>query len=212
MRRSLTYARRRWRRSPFSERGFRRTLSGTVRPLFLVTLLAACLFVVVPSGEQSLADVARNTEAARNASAGRPRAKVYTNKDLSAVDHVPPAPTAPKSSRTASEAARPASSDGQRLPDVKSEAYWRDRMRPLRERLDNARAMADGTKRRAETLMRSADRCFMIGVVCADYTESLRLTEEHKTLVAEVARAQQDVAALEEEARRAGVPPGWLRE
>jgi len=172
-------------------------------------MLAACLCVVVPSAEQSLADVARNTESARNASAGRPRPKVYTNKDLSAVDHMPAAPTPPKSTPTASE---PAPSDSQGLPDVKSEAYWRARMRPLRERLESARALADETKRRAETLMRSADRCFMIGVVCADYTESLRLTEEHKTLVAEVERAQRDVAALEEEARRAGVPPGWVRE
>lgn len=181
----------------------------TVRPLFLVTMLAACLCVVVPSAEQSLADVARNAESARNASAGRPRAKVYTNKDLSAVDHMPPAPTPPKSSPSVSEAAP---SDSQGLPDVKSEAYWRDRMRPLRERLENVRALADDTKRRAETLMRSADRCFMIGVVCADYTESLRLTEEHKTLVAAVQHVERDVAALEEEARRAGVPTGWVRE
>ena len=181
-----------------------------MRPLFLVTLLAAGLWVVVPSAEQSLADVARNTEASRNASAGRPRAKIYTNKDLSAVDHVPPAPT--NSSPAAAKPAPPAPSDGPRPPDVKNEAYWRERMRPLRERLDDARALADDTKRRADALMRAADRCFMIGVVCADYTESLRLTEEHKTLLADVAHAEQDVAALEEEARRAGVPPGWVRE
>ena len=30
-------------------------------------------------------------------------------------------------------------------------------------------------------------------------------------LVADVARAERDVAALEEEARRSGVPAGWLR-
>ena len=173
-------------------------------------MLAACLCVVVPSAEQSLADVARNMEAARNASPGRPRAKVYTNKDLSTVDRVPPAPT--NSSPAARMPAPPAPSDGQGPPDAKGEAYWRDRMRPLRERLNRARALADETKRRAETLMRASDRCFMIGVVCADYTESLRLTEEHKILLADVAHAEQDVAALEEEARRAGVPPGWVRE
>ena len=60
--------------------------------------------------------------------------------------------------------------------------------------------------------MRAADRCFMIGVVCADYTESLRLTEEHKVLLADVAHAEQEIAALQEEARRAGVPPGWVRD
>ena len=94
----------------------------------------------------------------------------------------------------------------------KDEVYWRDRMRPLRERLDSTRALADQTRRRAETLMRDADKCFTVGIVCADYTESLRLTEEHKALSADVARAERDVAALEEEARLAGVPPGWLRE
>ena len=85
-------------------------------------------------------------------------------------------------------------------------------MRPLGERLGSARALADDTKRQAETLMRAADKCFAVGIVCADYTESLRLTEEHKALAADVARAERDVAALEEEARLAGVPPGWVRE
>ncbi len=182
-----------------------------MRPLFLATVLAGCL-CVVPSADQSLADVARNTEAARNASAARPRAKVYTNKDLPAGDRVPPPPSASNSSPTAAEPASPAPSAGQSLADVKSEGYWRNRARPLLERLENARGLADDTKRRAEALMRSADRCFMIGVVCADYTESLRLTEEHKALLAEVAYAERDVAGLQEEARRAGVPPGWVRD
>jgi hypothetical protein len=47
--------------------------------------------------------------------------------------------------------------------------------------------------------------------VCAEYTESLRLSELHKGLLADVARDERAVFALEEEARRAGVPPGWLR-
>ena len=183
-----------------------------MRSLFLVAMLGACLSVVVPAAEQSLADVSRKTEAARNASAGRPRAKVYTNKDLSAVDSVPPAPAAPTSTATATEPAPSTPAADKPPPDTKSETYWRDRMRPLRQRLDTARALADNTKRRAEALMREAARCFAIGVVCADYTESLRLTDEHKVLLADVASAERDVARLEEEARRAGVPPGWLRE
>ena len=174
-------------------------------------MLGASLSVLASSAEQSLAEVSRSTEAARNASPDRPRAKVYTNKDLTAADKLPPAPTPAKSSEPASATA-PSSPPASTLPPRdKDETYWRDRMRPLRERLDGARALADDTKRRADALMRSADRCFMIGVVCADYTESLRLTEEHKTLIADVASAERDVAALEDEARRAGVPPGWLR-
>ena len=158
------------------------------------------------SAGQSLAEVARETAAARTATARTP-AKVYTNKDLPAVAQVPPPPP---DKATASTPARPATP----LPAAKAkdEAYWRDRMQPLRERLGSARARADDTKERAEALMRAADKCFAVGIVCADYTESLRLTDEHKALAADVARAEQDVAALQEEARLAGVPAGWVRE
>jgi hypothetical protein len=41
--------------------------------------------------------------------------------------------------------------------------------------------------------------------------EDLPAVEQHKAMLAEVARDEQAADALEEEARRAGVPPGWLR-
>ena len=181
-----------------------------MRSLILAVTVGVGLAVLAPSAEQSLAEVSRNTEAARIATRGMPPAKVYTNKDLAAVTQLPAGPASTNSTVAATAPSMP--SAGNKSPGANDEAYWRDRMRPLRERLESARAQADDTKRRAETLMRLADRCFMIGVVCADYTESLRLTEEHKTLLADVERAERDVAALEEEARRAGVPPGWVRE
>lgn len=183
----------------------------TMRPLLLAVTLGIGLSVLAPSAEQSLADVSRKTEAARNATAGRPPAKVYTNQDLSAVAEVPPSPTSNKA--TVSTPAPPAALSADKSPrSTKDEAHWRDLARPLRERLGSARALADHTKQRAETLMRAADQCFAIGIVCTDYTESLRLTEEHNALAADVARAERDIAALEEEARLAGVPPGWVRE
>ena len=187
-----------------------------MRPLLPAVALGASLLVLASSAEQSLGDVSRATEAARNATAGRPAAKVYTNKDLPIVD-LPLLPatnaTAPAPANASAPAAAPSTPPAGTLPSlVKDEAYLADRMRPLRERLDAARALADDTKRRADALMRAADRCFQIGIVCADYSESLRLTEEHKALVADVARAERDVVALEEEARRAGVPPGWVRD
>jgi len=181
-----------------------------MRPLLFAVTIGVGLTVLAPSAEQSLAEVSRNTEAARNASPGAPRAKVYSNRDLVPGVQVPR--TASSTNSTAPASAPSAPSAVKESSGAKDEAYWRDRMRPLRERLDNARALADSTKRRAETLMRAADRCFAVGVVCNDYTESVRLTEQHKVLVADVERAGRDVAALEDEARRAGVPPGWLRE
>ena len=188
-----------------------------MRALLVAATLGASLAVAAAPADQSLADLARAAETARNASAGRPAQKVYTNQDLPAVNPPPPPSanaTAPALAPAPAPAAGPSASSmpaGTPPANLKTEAWWRERMRPLRERLDSARALADSTKRRAEELMRAADRCFMAGVVCEDYNESLRLTEKHKMLVADVWRAEGDVAALEEEARRAGVPPGWLR-
>jgi hypothetical protein len=183
--------------------------------MILAASLGAALSAAAPVDWQSLADMVRASEVARNATAGRPPVKVYTNKDLPPVDRspttaLPPANASAPVGTGAVPMAEPATPAGT-APAARDESYWRERMRPLRERVDRARARADETKRRADELMRASDRCFMIGIVCADYTESLRLSELHKGLLSDVARAEREVAALEEEARRAGVPPGWLR-
>jgi hypothetical protein len=189
---------------------------ATMRGLRLAVTLGACLATVPPAAGQSLADVARTAEAERGAAARRPPAKIYTNKDLPTPARPPattaaiPPPAAHAPATAVEPAAAPAASPAA-TATARDEAYWRERMRPLRERLDDARAQADETLRRADALLRAADRCFQIGIVCQDYTESVRLRDAHKTLLAEVARAGRDVAALEDEARRAGVPPGWLR-
>lgn len=183
-----------------------------MRSLILAVTIVVGLTVLAPSAEQSLAEVSRNTGAARIATRGTPPAKVYTNKDLVAVAQLPPALASTNSTAPAPTAPAPPTPSADQTSPGADEAYWRNRMRPLRERLDSARALADNTRHRAETLMRAADRCFAVGVVCDDYTESVRLTEQHKVLLADVERAERDVAALEEEGRRAGVAPGWLRE
>jgi type IV secretory pathway VirB10-like protein len=180
--------------------------------MLLAVSLGAALSVAAPVDRQSLADLSRAAEKSRNTTSAKPAVKVYTNKDLPAVEPPPPPPpgnaTAPAAAPAAPVTAPPVPAD---TPPVKDETYWRERMRPLRERLDSLRALADQTKRRAEELMRASDRCFAVGVVCEDYNESLRLTDQHKMILADVARAEREVFALEEEARRAGVPPGWLR-
>jgi hypothetical protein len=188
-----------------------------MRPGVVAIAATSLLALAAPAFAQGLADLARAAEAARKEGADKPAVKVYTNKDLPTVDGPAPGKEAAGAPAAAdpSSVAQPAPAGQPPSPESPSsergEAYWRERMRPLRERLDRDRALAEDTRRRADALMRSADRCFQIGIVCADYTESLRLSEQHKALLAEVARDEQAVFALAEEARRAGVPPGWLR-
>jgi hypothetical protein len=169
-----------------------------------------------PAFAQGLADLARAAAAARAEGTDKPAVKVYTNKDLPAVDGPALGQEGAGDRRSESPSAAPPAppaepSSAESPSSERGETYWRERMRPLRERLDRDRALAEDTRGRADALMQSADRCFQIGIVCADYTESLRLREQHKALLAEVARDERAVLALEEEARRAGVPPGWLR-
>jgi hypothetical protein len=181
-----------------------------MRAILVAASLGLGLTEPLMASAQGLAEVARAAEAARKEGTGKPAGKVYTNKDLPTVDR--PASTGAPTEAPAVSALEPTPSASADSPSPdRGEAYWRERMRPLRERLEHDRAAAQTTKQRAEVLMRSADRCFQIGIVCEDYTESLRLTDQHKTLVADVARGEEAVAALEDEARRAGVPPGWLR-
>lgn len=184
-----------------------------MRPIGFAVAFCACLTVVPHAIGQSLAEVARTAEAARGAAAKRPPAKVYTNKDLAPSPPPRPATAAPATPAPGAgeRPDAPAASSGATATQVRDEAYWRERIRPVRERLDSARAVADDNRQRADELLRAADRCFQIGIVCQDYTESVRLRDAQTALAAAVARAERDVAALEEEARRAGVPPGWLR-
>jgi len=183
-----------------------------------VVLLAAITLVALstPAVAQGLADLARAAEAARKTDTDKPAVKVYTNKDLPAVEGPAPGTAAgnpeaadPPSALPPAPVEEPSSTESP--ASERPETNWRERMRPLKERLDRNRALAQDARRRADALMRSADRCFQVGSVCAEYTESLRLSEMHHTLLADVKRDEQAVFALEEEARRAGVPPGWLR-
>jgi hypothetical protein len=186
-------------------------------PRFVAVAVFGLAVFSSPCFAQGLADLARAAEAALKKGTDKSAVKVYTNKDLPAVDGPAPATEAVGSPAAAEHApaAQPAPAVAPLPPEWPSsergETYWRERMRPLKERLDHDRALAEDTRRRAEALMRSADRCFRLGIVCADYAESLRLSEQHKALLADVALDERAIFALEGEARRAGVPPGWLR-
>lgn len=80
---------------------------------------------------------------------------------------------------------------------VRDEAWWKDRMRVLKARLDEAEHQAIA----ARAAMSSA---------------SLRLTQDearsnYNSQIAAAASARAAIDDLELEARRAGIPSGWLR-
>jgi len=170
---------------------------------------------------QSLADIARKEEERRKAV--KTPAKVYTVRDVwrvvggdpAAVLAPPPAvdvsPSAPAQPPDAPSTPPPAAAPPPAQSDVKDEAYWRRVVGEARSRLERS-ALVVGTLRsqyealayRFASLSDASQRALVV-------VEMEKLQTEIDRLQREVSQQTQDLAGLEEQARRAGVPPGWIR-
>jgi hypothetical protein len=190
-------------------------------------LAAAALFlsgasVFAPRARaQSLADVAKKEEERRKSVAAP--AKVYTNKDLNPVPaSSPPPPAAAKPGDGAAkdkdkETNTDAKGKGSKAPDagdktaVKDQAYWAGRYKNLQDALLRDQNYTDAMQTRINSL--NADF-----VNRDDPAQRAVIERDRQKALAELGRLKQSVldtkkaiVDLEEEARRAGVPPGWMR-
>ncbi|HXG55633.1 MAG TPA: hypothetical protein VNJ03_09675 [Vicinamibacterales bacterium] len=95
--------------------------------------------------------------------------------------------------------------------DQKDEAWWRQRMAQVREELRRNEMFAEALQTRVNALTNDfASR--------DDPYQRARVAEDRQKAMAEFDRVRTDVELqkkkmtdIEDEARRAGVPPGWLR-
>ncbi len=192
-----------------------------VVPCLAVTLCAVPALV----SAQSLADVARAASATRK---DQPKgAKVYTNDNLRA-DITPSAPVAPRTTSEAAPAAEGAATspaDGA-APAVASpdgpvsdargqqsadEAAWRKRIAAAREALERSTSFA--------AALQSQINGLTVDFINRDDPEQRAKIEQQRVkAIAELERTQREIennrkaiGAIEEEARKAGVPAGWLR-
>jgi hypothetical protein len=188
-------------------------------------IAAALLALAVPVSAQSLGELAKR-EAERKKAAPA-AAKTYTNEDLK---KLPPAPgenpAAPVDSAKAAEALKaldPSKPDDKTKPTVvkpdgvpagdgaKDEKYWRDRITAVKEDI-----------RRNETFKTALQS--QINALTTDFAnrddpaQRAKIADDRQKALAELARltldldkANKQITDIEEEARRAGVPPGWIR-
>ena len=182
---------------------------------------------------QSLGDVARKEEERRKRV--QPAGKVYTNQDLGPA----PPPSAPASAAAADDKAAAAASkpeaakdsskdvkddqtakdeksgkdgkDAKPAEDTKGQAYWSSRRRALQEALDRDLTFADALQSRINAL--STDF-----VNRDDPAQRNAIAAERQKAVAELDRVKQEtidhqkaISTIQDEARRAGVPAGWVR-
>jgi hypothetical protein len=181
-------------------------------------LVAAGSLVAPPARAQSLADIARKEEDRRKGVAAP--SKVYTNKDLNPVPAGSPPPAAP-AAKPSDDTAKAADGDakaGSKLAVaagdkgvVKDQAYWAGRLKALQDALSRDENYADAMQTRINALTTDF-------VNRDDPAQRAVIGQNRQKSIAELARltksvedTKKAVADLLEEARRAGVPPGWLR-
>jgi hypothetical protein len=190
------------------------------RALLAIVVLATS---VGSARAQSLADVAR-TEAARRKEVAAP-SKVYTNdnlrSDFTTPEAAPPAASPGSAPTTAAAAdagdAKPAAGDpGGAKPvaaagQAKDQAYWSGRLADARGKLERSQAFAQALQNRIDMLWTDfVNRGDPVQQRAIEQDRNKALAELER-LKKEIDENQKAVAAVEDEARRAGVPPGWLR-
>jgi len=193
--------------------------------LMLCATVTTGLLIAVPLRAQSLADVAR-AEEARRKEVKQP-SKVYTNKDLPSV----PAPTAPplaspadateKSAEKGSASATGEKTDGDNTAKApaseaakekpRDQAYWSGRLKELQTQLDRDQTFAQALQTRINSLTTDFTARDDAAQRDAIGRDRLKALDELDRLKKSIQADKTAIADFQEEARRASVPPGWLR-
>jgi hypothetical protein len=196
---------------------------------------AAALAVSVSSGSaQSLGEVAKKEQQRRQTTA-KSGGKTYTNRDLGpggtrpapppgsapAAPGTPPGQTAPGApaaptgptgdAKSANDPAQPTPAQAEQKDPRETEEYWRERMDGTRAELQRNELILEALQSRVNALTTNfvnRDDPAQRTTIANDRQTTLAEMERTKALIEKL---KQQIAAIEEEARQAGVPPGWVR-
>lgn len=193
-----------------------------------------CVLATTPGLSAQLGSVAKK-EAERRKTA--PSGKVYTNDSLSpapqpssapATSGSDAAPAASSSSDTDKSATDKSTTDKSAADTTdkaapskqvsadpaerkKEEAEWRERIKNEREALERAKSYADALQIKINALNTdfvNRDDPVQRAAIAAERDKSLA---EMDRLKKEIAEHTKKIAAIQQDARRAGAPPGWVR-
>jgi hypothetical protein len=160
---------------------------------------------VASVGAQSLADVAR-TEEARRKTIKQPT-KVYTDADVSKWGPVTAEAQQAATTVTALDGdGRPAGEAAAAAGLPSTEEGWRARLQSARDGVDRTKLLLSALEQQARTAKAKAGDAEGEGE-----DPNASRAAEIKRLKAEMETFRQTLANAEEDARKAGVPPGWVR-
>ena len=174
-------------------------------------LLAGCLMVLAGATfaraqtTPTLGELALKEQERRKAL--KVPTKVLSNADLPKIGSAPTPKTLPEGG-----AAKP---DAEQKPkpaeEERDEAWWRQRMTALREELRRNEIFAEALQTRINSLTNdfaSRDDPYQRARIAEDRQKALTEMDRVK---AEIDLQKKKISDFEDEARRARVPPGWVR-
>ena len=188
-----------------------------------MSVIRACVVVavLVTSGSwaqaQSLGDLAKAEAARRKAVAASGR--VYTNDSLrpEPAPSTPPRATPPATapvepgSSTSTAPASETPGDPAVTGPRRDQDYWRKRIEAARAELERAQTFMDAIQSRVNALTTdfvNRDDPQQRAAIAADRQKALA---EAGRLTKEIQQHEKAIKGIQDEARRAGVPAGWVR-
>jgi hypothetical protein len=200
----------------------------------IAVVILSCVLVTTTGVSAQLGSIAKKESERRKTA---PSGKVYTNDSLSPA---PEPSSAPATSGSDAAPAASASSDTDKSGVDKStidksaadttdkaapskqvsadpaerkkdEAEWRERIKNEREALDRAKSYADALQTKINSLNTdfvNRDDPVQRAAIAAQRDKSLA---EMDRLKKEIAEHTKKIATIQQDARRAGAPPGWVR-
>ncbi len=192
----------------------------TISALAILAVAAIASAQQTAAANRPLAQVAREEEARRQSI--RKPAKVYTNNDLRSDTSIgvagPPAGTTAATSGNASPSNVTPGAPSVNLPGgtappapAQAQAYWQNRIKDARTQVTRSQMFADSLQTRINSLRTDF-------VNRDDPAQKAQIERDLNAALAELERVKKElddntkkITTIEDEARRAGVPPGWLR-
>jgi hypothetical protein len=178
-----------------------------VRRAIIGALSLGIALVTVTAGAQTptLAEVAKKEQERRKTQ--KAPAKVYTKKDL------PPSPQGRGAAGPgqAPQAAAEPKPDAKPEEEAKDEAWWKNRINAVREELRRNEMFAEALQTRINSLSTdfvNRDDPYQRAKIGTDRDKAI---SELSRVKADIELGKKKIEDIEEEARKAGVPPGWLR-
>lgn len=188
----------------------------TLRRMLSGVLISALAVPALAAQTPTLAELARREQERRKAI--KSSEKVLTNKDLPPSARQPAPATsadspagAPPAGQPDQKTSEPRKDDASKGDATKDEAWWRERITKARDGLRRSEVFLEALQTRVNSLTAdfvNRDDPFQRAKVGEDRQKALA---EMERVRAEIELFKKQIEEIEEDARKAGVPAGWLR-